>query len=221
MPEQKVVSPVTALTKASAGKTEQKMQKSGGFSTMLLLFAVIGVAVLGTLFYFQKSQVLNNTTQLEKDAAALQTQIDEVKSTKVEFSKNATDALSKITADEIRWSEVIDQINQLLPKDATGSRKVNVLSYSGSGTGRVAVNMVTVPAGDPAYSDVAQLIATFNNSLYFRDVYVPSISRGSNEEGLTSLSFVLNMDFEKPETGAEDLSLTLTDDASVKVPRNR
>lgn len=217
MPEQKVSSTPAARP---VSKTEQKIQKSGGVSTMLLLFAVIGVAVLGTLFYFQKSQVLNNTTQLEKDAVTLQAQIDEVKSTKVEFSKNATDALAKIQSEEIRWSEVIDQINQILPKDAAGNRKVNVLSYSGSGTGRVAVNMVTVPASDPAYADVAQLIATFNNSLYFRDVYVPSISRGSDEEGLTSLSFVLNMDFEKPETGADDLGLT-TADSTVKVPRSR
>ncbi len=219
MPEQKANTPTA--TASTTSKTEQKMQKSNSVGTMLLLFLVLGITVLGTLFYFQKDQVLNNTTQLEKDAVALQTQIDEVKSTKVEFSKNATDALTKIEADEIRWSEVIDQINQLLPKDATGTRKVNVLSYSGSGTGRVAVNMVTVPASDPAYSDVAQLISTFNNSLYFRDVYVPSISRGRDEEGLTSLSFVLNMDFEKPETGAENLSLTTKDDASVKVPRNR
>lgn len=218
MPEQKIT---PAGAKVTAGGTEQKMQKSGSAGTMLLLFLVLGIAVLGTLFYFQKGQVLNNTTQLEKDAVALQSQIDEVKSTKVEFSKNATDALAKIQAEEIRWSEVIEQINQLLPKDANGARKVNVLSYSGSGTGRVAVNVVTVPSGEPAYGDVAQMIATFNNSLYFRDVYVPSISRGSDEEGLTSLSFVLNMDFEKPETGAEDLSLTPTDDASVKVPRNR
>lgn len=216
MPEQKASSPAAN----TASKTEQKMQKSGSAGTMLLLFAVLGVAVLGTLFYFQKSQVLSNTNQLEKDAVTLQAQIDEVKSTKVEFSKNATDALTKISSEEIRWSEVIDQINQLLPKDATGSRKVNVLSYSGSGPGRVAVNMVTVPAGEPAYADVAQLIATFNNSLYFRDVYVPSISRGSDLEGLTSLSFVLNMDFEKPETGADTLDLS-TIDGTAKVPRNR
>ncbi|MCC6643538.1 hypothetical protein IT411_02210, partial [Candidatus Peregrinibacteria bacterium] len=99
-----------------------------------------------------------------------------------------------------------------------------VLSYAGSGLGRVAVNMVTVPVSEPPFADVAQLIASFNNNVYFRDVYVPSISRGLTEDGTTTLSFVLNMDFEEPETGSEDLNVGLTGTAVVddapRVPRN-
>lgn len=198
----------------------EKKLKKGSPINLVLLFLLLGLGFYGLFLSFDKGNILNRTLELEKQTKDLQAQVDTIKDNKVEVSQNASEALKAIEAEEIRWSEVIDEVNKLLPQDAAGNRSVKVLSYSGSGRGRIAVNMVTQPEALPPFSDVAQLISTFNNSVFFKDVYVPAISKGSNESGQTMLSFVLNMDYEKQETGADALSVTDESSTAVKVPRN-
>lgn len=206
--------------KSTESQVNEKMQK-GSPVNLLLIFLVIGLAVYGTFLNFQKGSVLNHTTDLEKEIKTIQDEIDVYRANKVEVSQNATEALAKIEAEEIRWSEVISEVNQLLPASAGGERLVEILSYSGSGQGRIALNAVTRPVAVPPFEDVAKLIATFNNSVFFKDVYVPSISKGQNEDGTSTLSFVLNMDYEKPETGSEDLiPVTSTDTKVPRIPTN-
>jgi hypothetical protein len=185
---------------------------------LILLFLVIGLTLYGVFLNFQKGGVLTNTSNLEKDVLALKAEVSTFKENKVEVSKNATDALVKIEAEEIRWSDVIAEVNQLIPSDASGKRQIEILSYSGSGQGRIALNAVTQASSIPLFDNVAKLIATFNNSVFFKDVYVPSISKGQNENGTSTLSFVLNMVYEKPETGSENLAPVVAAPES-KVPR--
>lgn len=199
-------------------QVEKKLKKSSPIN-MILLFVLLGVIFYGGFLSFDKGNILNKTLELETQAKDLQVQIDTIKENKVEVSQNASGALKKIEADEVRWSEVIAEVNKLLPQDALGKRNINVLSYSGSGDGRIAVNLVTKPESLPPFNDVAQLIATFNNSVFFKDVYVPAISKGSSDSGDTMLSFVLNMDYQKQETGSDALILNQPV-PSVKVPRN-
>ena len=201
---------------------EQKLKKGGPLNP-LLFFLLLGVLVFGGFLYYERGNVTARTSALEEENTQLQQQIDDIKGQKVEVSQNAIEALKGIEADEVRWSEVIAEVNKLLPQDASGQRQVKVLSYSGSGQGKIALNMVTEPEALPPFGDVAQLITTFNGSVFFRNAYVPAISRGSDAEGRATLSFVLNMEFEKPETGAENLLLTDTTTEpgeSVRVPRN-
>jgi hypothetical protein len=197
------------------GKVNQKMQSGGEMLNVILLIVLIGLAVFGTFLFFDKGNVMAHTNQLEKDIADLNTQIATFKDQKVEVSKNAQDTLGTISQNEIRWSEVISEVNKLLPTDASGQRTVQVISYSGSELGRIALNMVTQPAGLPPFDSVSALIATFNNSVFFKDAYVPSISKGQTDTGESTLSFVLNLSYQKPETGTADMNLGL---APVKVP---
>jgi hypothetical protein len=211
---------------AGNGEINKKVSGGGGLLNVILMIVLIGLVIAGTFFSFDKGSIMNRTVELEKETANLKVQIDNIKGQKVEVSKNASEALEKIKVAEIRWSEVIAEVNKLLPRDASGNRKVEVISYSGSDQGRVALNVVTQPAGIPPFDLVSGLIATFNNSVFFKDVYVPSISKGQTESGESTLSFVLNLAYEKPETGLVDLELATPVSASnaaatVKVPRNQ
>ncbi len=215
-------SDVNNVPPSEESQTEQKIRKGGNPLNFILLFLVIGLAAYGTLLNFQKGEVLNHTGELENQSKAVQIEIDELRGSKVEVSQNASEALKKINAEEIRWSEVIDNVSQLVPKDASGRNKIEILSYSGSGNGRVSLNTVTQPTSLPAFDDVANVIAVFNNSVFFKNAYVPAISKGQNEDGSVTLSFVLNMDYQKPETGSENLNVIVnhTNDADkVAVPK--
>lgn len=198
----------------------EKKLKRGGPLNPLLVFLLIGLSIYGAFLFFERGNIATRTTALEEENKQIEEQINAIKGQKVEVSQNAIAALKKIEEDEVRWSEVIAEVNKLLPQDAAGQRQVKVLSYSGSGQGKIALNMVTEAEALPPFNDVAQLIATFNGSVFFRDAYVPAISRGSDAEGRTTLSFVLNMEYEKPETGAENLAPIVEDNEAVRVPRN-
>lgn len=198
--------------------TNQKLKK-GAPINLVLVFLILGLAVYGVFLNFDKGNVLSRTNEIEEETRDIETQVESIRANKVEVSQNASDALAMIEKEEVRWSEVIEDVDQLLPQSASGQKLVNVLSYSGSGQGRIALNMVTQPKAIPPFEDVARLIATFNSSVFFKDAYVPSISKSSDETGEVTLSFVLNMDYEKPETGSE--SFTTLDSTTLdgeKVP---
>lgn len=209
---------VNEVTENEESQVEKKLKK-GSPVNLVLGFLLLGLIFYGVFLNYDQGNISNRTLDLETQAKDLQAQIDLIKDNKVEVSQNASEALKNIQDEEILWSDVITKVNTLLPMDASGNRSVKVLSYSGSGQGRIAVNMVTLPQALPPFSDVAQLIATFNNSVFFKDVYVPAISKGSDDSGRTMLSFVLNMDYEKPATGSDNLSITNQPSSAVKVPR--
>lgn len=211
----------TADSASPASKVNEKMSGGGGLLNAILVIVLIGLVVFGTFLSFDKGNVMAQTNQLEKDIVDLNTQIGTYKDQKIEVSKNAQDTLDQIKQTEIQWSEVIAEVNKLLPTDASGQRTVQVISYSGSELGRIALNMVTQPAGVPPFDSVSALLSTFNNSVFFKDAYVPSISKGQTDTGESTLSFVLNLSYQKPETGTANVNLGLTPSATdntVKVP---
>ncbi len=202
-------------------KVDKSIQ-SGGLSNIILVIVLVGLAVFGTLFYFQKNWILKNTEIVEKQTEELNKEIDALKENKVEFSQNAMDALKKIEVDEIRWSDVIEEVANLMPKDSNGRDRITVLSYSGSGNGRITLNTVTQPSSLPPFDDVSNIISTFNKSVFFKNAFVPSISKGTNDDGSTTLSFMLNMEYQKADTGSLDLKLNEnTKIPTTKVPVNK
>lgn len=207
----------------STNNTEKHVQvKKVSVAVIVLIILIIGATVTGTLYFFQKSRVQAEIAGLDKAMAVTNQQIADFNGSNVQGSTNAAQALKQINSEAIVWSNVITEVNRLLPVDSAGKKRIEVLSYSGSGAGRVILNTVTAASALPPFDDVAQLISIFNNSVYFRNVYVPSISRGQTADGGTTLSFVLNMDYLTPDTGAGDVTPVAgsADVPAVKVPRN-
>jgi len=207
-------------------QVNQRLQK-GGILNYILLFLLIGTILYGVFLSFDKGQVLASTADLEKQTKDIQTQIDTIKANKVEVSQNAVDALKTIESGETRWSEVITEVQKLLPLDAQGQPQLNVVSYAGSADGKITLNMVTRPSAQPPFSDVARIIAIFNSSVFFTEAYVPSIAKSSDESGQVTLSFLLNTSYQKPETGSETVQALpdsaagiATNASAIKVPRN-
>ncbi len=219
----------------SAADAESQVNKKlvgSGPLNYILLFLVLGLVLYGVFLSFDKGRILASTTEMEQQTRDIQTQIDTIKSNKVEISQNASDAIKKIETEEIRWSEVISEIDKLIPQDSTGNPTVTVLSYSGTGLGKISLNMVSLPAALPPFEEVARILSTFNNSIFFKDAYVPSIAKSTTDNGEITLSFILSTDYRKPETGSDSLQINTvgTDTAAkvavpkttdtIKVPRN-
>jgi hypothetical protein len=203
-------------------EVNQKMGRGFNLINMLLILLLI-IAVGGSAFLsFDKGRMVAKTSELETEISGVKSQIDGLKENKVEVSKNAAEALAEIEDDELIWSDVIQKVDALVPSDVAGRPKLNILSYSGATDGRIALSMITNPSILPPYADVSQLLATYNRDLFFKDAYIPSIGKSTNENGETTLSFVFNLTYEEPDVGGSAVIDSEAPDANeVRVPVNR
>lgn len=210
------------LVEENESEVNQKLGKGFNLINMLLVLLLI-IAVGGSVFLtFDKGRMVAKTSELETEISGIKSQIDGLKENKVEVSKNAAEALAEIEENELIWSDVIQKVDALVPSDVAGRPKLNILSYSGATDGRLALSMITNPEILPPYADVSQLLATYNRDLFFKDAYIPSIGKSTNENGETTLSFVFNLTYEEPDVGGSAVINSEAPDANeVRVPVNR
>lgn len=164
--------------------------------------------------YWQKSASESGFQVLTKSITDYQVKILEKEKAKKAISAKQT--VDELKASLIKWSKVINKIRSTIPKDE-GVPVVQILSYSGSSGRDISMNVKTVPDREAPYVDVADLIAVFVDSKSFTDVFVPSISSGTDEKGKEVLSFLVNMKYVQL-TGDEEIKEALTE-VSDELPK--
>lgn len=197
-----------------SGGMGQSRHTSALFIVAILVFLGVGAGAL--YLSFQKSAIFDQQKQLDSEIAALNSQIADLKSQKIEAAQYAKSWIDDIEKDEIHWSSVLKSLQGLIPLEASsGKAKVRFLSYSGSTGGKLTLNAETLPSPKPPFEDVSQLVNLFNASSYFKDAYVPSISRGLSETGNVILSFIFNVTYlEEPATPSIPTVSTPSNDTS-------
>jgi hypothetical protein len=189
---------------------------------LLFVFAVIAIIVLiaGAFYlYFTKSAIQEEQNRLDADITSLQGEITALEDQKIQLAQGAQSYLEEIKKEEILWSGVITKIQTLIPVDqVTQAPKVYVLSYSGSGDGKIMLNLKSAGAQIEPWESVAELISAFNNSSYFATAFVPGINRGETDQGKKELNFTMTVDY--TEDKPVELSASSSDtETKPKVPR--
>ncbi len=191
--------------KPDEGEEKQTVTKKLANKSMLItkiLGAALIVLVLVTIYLvFSKGGVLDKQSQVADEIAELKNEISAYEGDKVGASADALTALKVIEAEELKWSAIIKAVDNLIPKEPNGQPSIVVLSYSGSAEGRIALSVSTLAKVSPPYVDVARLLSDFNNSVLFKDAYIPSLSTGVDESGRELMSFVFNLTYDEPELG--------------------
>ncbi len=219
--------PTSTASEASSIQPNSQILEVPKRSPLLFVFSLVlvGVTVAAALYLsLSKSAIQAAQSTLDGDIAALSNQITDLKSQKVEATQSARAYLDQIEKNEIHWSKVIKSVKDLVPVDPTTQQnKIRFLSYSGSTGGNLSLNAETVSAVDPPFTDVAQLVNVFNSSSFFRDGYVPSITRGLSSSGAALLSFTFNVVYhESLPTDTSNIDSKIdakAEDAKAKVPR--
>jgi hypothetical protein len=201
----------------SSADVNKKILGASTFLTKLLGLALLLILIFTFVLSFQKGGIVKQQEDTTSKVADIQSQIKAFSGDKVVASENALDALKMIEKEEIRWSEVIEAINKLIPKDSKGADKIKILSYNGSAGGKISLSAVTNPQAEPPFGDVSELLSVFNSNLYFKDVFIPSISKGLNQEKKAQLSFMLNLYYQEPDlsVGGETASSTTASSAAA------
>lgn len=168
-------------------------QKNKSFLMILAALSVAIVVVLALYLGLQKGTLAQEQERLAQEIDGLNAEIQNLESQKVEAAQFAQKWLEILEQDEVRWSRVLSQVQSLVPYDAATNRnKINFLSYSGSQGGRVSMNATTRELRNEPFDDVAELIEVFNESSFFSNAYVPSITRVETDTGARVATFIFN-----------------------------
>ena len=204
-------------SKSVSGLLEAQKNRPLLFMLAIALFAVI--VALALYLAFAKSAIQAQQTDLDNQVATVTTQIDQLKAQNLEGQQFAKEWLATLEKTEIRWSQVIKTVQDLMPLDLAQKPRVAFLSYSGAAGGKLTLNAQTVAGSVDAYKDISTLLNVFNNSAFFKDGYVPSISHGVTQTGQDLLSFVFNVTYQEPLAGLSTSSTQQVVADPVKVPR--
>jgi hypothetical protein len=204
----------------------ERPHRSSGL-LVLSIISLLLVAAAGVYLTLQKSALMEEQKVLDADIASLNTEIDALEELKVQSAQLAQQFLASVEKDEVQWSRVITRIQSLLPVDnATQQSKFVVISYNGSTGGKLTLNMETVPTALEPFPTLAELLATFNGSSFFKNAYVPNISRGETDDGRKLLTFTLNLVYDEDKVQTDTVQ-SLTNgstqesvDTKPKVSRN-
>lgn len=191
---------------------------------MTIILAVLALVIVGGFAVYlnmQRGSLVSQSARLDEDVLALKNQISVLEGQKVEAARLSQQYLAAIEADEVIWSKALTRIKSLVPFDATAdSNKIIFSSYSGSQGGTLSLNSVTRPTRNDPYTDVAELIKVFNDSSFFTNAYVPSISRGETDEGEKLATFVFNVTYKEELPEEIELNQPVEDSSTQpKVPR--
>ncbi|MBT4917153.1 hypothetical protein HON58_01825 [Candidatus Peregrinibacteria bacterium] len=165
-------------------------------STLLMIGVVVAmlVGVYTGYAYWQRSSANAEAKTVEKQIADFESQKLKLENQEVLEAINAQKALNDFGTEIVRWSNVISRIRATVPT-VKKAPLVDILSYSGSLSGPLSINMKTLPGRDDPYFDVADLIEAFDASDEFIDSFVASVSSGFDDEGNEVLSFILGTTF--------------------------
>ncbi len=162
-------------------------------SSLLMVGIIVFTLILGYggVLFFQKSSAESDLQQVTEELTDLQKKKQQYANQNVLEAINAKKTLEKVDTSLLKWSKVIKDIRKTLPKD-DDIPLVDIISYSGSTTNEISMNVKTVSGSDAPYFDVSDFIKAFDQSGIFKETFVPSISKGIDKEGRQVLTFLVN-----------------------------
>jgi Tfp pilus assembly protein PilN len=162
-----------------------------GVFVFLIVFALTGFN------YYQKTKLEDSISRLTVKNEEIKSSISEGEISETLRLFSAKEVLDDLDKNSIRWSKVIKEIVNTVPKDERGNMKLDVVAYSGAGSSDLTLNVSTVAGATSPFFDVADFIKAFDNSPKFLDNFVPSISSGITAEGREILTFSFSTRFKE------------------------
>ena len=163
-------------------KIKSKKLSFWGFLVLLALLALVIMTVYYKVIEFRiEGEILD----LKQSVERLEESLADFKIKQVQGIYIAQQAVSRLSQDELFWSEFFKKLKRETPSE------VEIISYSGSEGGKISISAVT-----DAFDHVARIIKNLTSAPEFEHVFVTSISKGTNSEGRTVLSFPITLDYQ-------------------------
>jgi len=154
-------------------------------SSRFLPTLVVFVFVIGLLYtfflVFERVSLNSSVASIEENKAELQDKMNALKDDKIAELYSAQELKTSIEEATTYWSQVLNNLNGLVPVG------VFVSSYSASEDASIQVSGVA-----DSFSAVADFISALSGSKDFESVFVPSVTSGVTSDGQDVVSFSLN-----------------------------
>ncbi len=163
----------------------------------ILIIGIIVAVIIGLyagFVFFQKDEAENALAVSDRELEEKNEELIAYQNRKVEEAINAKETLTVIKADIIEWSSIISAILNTLPKEDK-TPIVDVVSYSSGQSKAISLSAKTISDREEPYFDVAKMIEVFDDSPFFVENFVPSISEGTDDSGNEILTFSLSTQF--------------------------
>lgn len=163
-------------------------------STLFLLGVVVALALgaYSGYVFWQKSGIDAELAAKERGLTNIQNEYMKYEAGLTEQAIAAKQTLAELSDTLIVWSKIIKEIRRTIPVDKKGNQIVEILSYSGSGLNEISMNVKTATTSEEPYLDAADLISAFDKSKYFKENFVPSVSKSKDSQGSEVLTFLFN-----------------------------
>lgn len=170
--------------------------------------ALLLVVIYSGYAFWQKSSTADQVAVLDKSITDYQSKVTEKENAQITQAINAKQTVNDLKKGTVEWSKVINKIRATVPKDGV-TPVAEIISYSGSSSNEISLNMKTYSKSESPYLDVAAVIKSFADSKMFADVFVPSISSGADQSGKDVLSFMLSAKY-VPQSDEPNLNDSLS-----------
>lgn len=163
-----------------------------GKISSLLLAGIVAMAISGgytAYLFYQQSALGSEGRKVENQLQEKQNIMTQFQGNALEQAISAKQVAEELNKNNILWSQVIKDIRRTIPKGKGSDSLVEVLSYSGNGGSDISMSVKTMSTSNEPYIDVAKVIQSFDESNYFEDIFVPSISSGIDQGGAEVLTF--------------------------------
>ena len=159
---------------------------SQGLSLVSIVFiiALIGSLIFSGITYLNKKKVLGEKMESANELTEKQNEIKSLEDQKLPTIVHAME-LKKRMDSEIKWSEVIDNLNKIIPAD------IFFKSYEGTSNGQIFLSGESIEI-----KTIQELIDVFISKNYLKEVFVPNIAKGVNGNGQTNYTFNVQVNYE-------------------------
>ena len=187
--------------------------KRTSFILIVGVITFVAIAAYGGFKFYQKSSLETKVQQVDSQIADSKTTFLEFQNRRLNQAISAKQVVNDVKDTGVKWSRVIKAIKSTVPsKDE--EPLAQVVAYSAANNSGISLNMRTNVDTENPYLDLARIIKSFDESEYFSDSFVPSVSASTDDEGKEFLNFVMNLKYVDSQDLGETFS-EIIDEAEV------
>ena len=163
-----------------------KLKSKWSFSHKAVAVLTLVVVLYGVFLVYSLANVNADIAEAGAKIADVEEQMKKLKDDQIENLMVASRAVEKINEVDVKWSEVLTLLLDATPDDLV------YRSYSGNENGTVTTAVLA-----QSVNRVADLIDILNNKPFVKNVFVPSVVKGTSPTNSAVYSFSMNVEFEK------------------------
>lgn len=163
-----------------------KLKAKWSFSHKIVAILTLATVIYAVFLAYSIASTAGAQAVVDTQMKEVEAEMQKLEADQIEHLMIASQAVEKINTVDVKWSEVLTLLLDATPDDLV------YRSYSGNENGTVTTSVLA-----QSFNRVADLINILDNKPFVKNVFVPSVVKGTSPTNAAVYSFALNVEFEK------------------------